>query len=497
MGRRPLLSFVSSPRRAPRAAPWLVAAAALASAGAARAGEAPPRVGATVRDGGGCEAQAGGGCRALAPGAPLDRERDFVAGERGAVLELRGGGVARLAPRARVRVSSTLDVPLGGGPPTPAPTLRFDEGAARIAVGEAVAGRTAVVVRLPRGRSAVVARGTTSLRAEGGRAFVGALEGEALVSPDGKAWCRLPEGQARRFDGDAPRGERLALLGAPAWQTSTTLTTDLHAKRSPLRLAWSGAPGASGYELVVRRKGEGAPALVKRLPEGAGSVAIGDLPAGAYVATLWPLDAAQLEGRASRPLELRVVGVELPAGAAANREGLIRLGPRQEVRLRYADGLEASPGVSAPFGPAPAAVGLDDRGPKLVRLRAPGGADVSELLIARRALRAEVEVGPRTATWPSVPLDVRVRLVDQDGTPAPDDTLATPLVTLGLRPVAARWERVGNELRASLDPEPLAGPSVVRVEVLDERGALAGRNFVEIVPDKAAGGGRLATRAAP
>ncbi len=480
-----------------RAAPWLAAAAALAAAPAAWAAEAPPRFGATLRDGAGCEARPDGGCRALAKGSTLARGRDFVAGDRGAVLEFKGGGVARLSPRARVRVGPTLDVPLGGKAPTPAPTLRFEGGAAQIVVGEAAAGRSAVLLRLPGERSAVVARGAASVRVEGERTSIGALEGEALVSADGKAWRRLPEGQAQRFEGKAGAGERSALPGAPAWQPSTTWTTELHARHSPLRLTWSGAEGASGYELVVRRRGESAPTLVRRLPGGQGALALGELPPGAYVANLVPVDAAENLGRASSPLSLRVVGVELPAGASANREGLIRLGPGQAVRLRHAEGLEASAGLSDPFTSAPASLELGDRGQRLVRLRDPAGEHTAELLLTRRSFRAEVALGPRAATWPSMPLAVRVRLVDQDGAPAPSNASFTPRVTLGVRPIDARWERVGNELQASLEPEPLEGPSVVRVEVVDENGALAGRSFVELVPDEPRGGGVVAARALP
>ncbi|HEU4532728.1 MAG TPA: hypothetical protein VFS00_01375, partial [Polyangiaceae bacterium] len=124
-----------------------MAAAAFAAAGAAHAGELAPRVGATLREGGGCEALAADApCRPLNAGATLARDHDFVAGERGAVLELKGGGVMRLAPQARARVSSTLAVPLGGKP-TPAPVVRFDRGSAQVVVGEATAGRAAVVVR--------------------------------------------------------------------------------------------------------------------------------------------------------------------------------------------------------------------------------------------------------------------------------------------------------------------------------------------------------------
>src|SRR5687768_5927906 len=87
--------LAARPSRTP--GPWLAALAALATAAVAGAGEQTLNVGATLHDGDGCEIQADG-CRALAAGAPLYRERRFEAGERGAVLELRGGGVARLEP---------------------------------------------------------------------------------------------------------------------------------------------------------------------------------------------------------------------------------------------------------------------------------------------------------------------------------------------------------------------------------------------------------------
>ncbi|HEU4539278.1 MAG TPA: hypothetical protein VFS00_34390, partial [Polyangiaceae bacterium] len=156
--------------------------------------------------------------------------------------------------------------------------------------------------------------------------------------------------------------------------------------------------------------------------------------------------------------------------------------------LRYADGLEASTELSEPFRAAPGVLGLEGRGQRLVRLRSPSGDQIAELLLTRRSFRAEVEVGPSTATWPSMPLAMRVRLVDQDGAPAPDGVPAWPVVTLGLRALDVRWERSGNELRAQLAPQELEGPAVVRIEVLDENGALAGRNFLELVPDAPRGG---------
>lgn len=473
--------LAARPSRPP--APWLAALAALAAAGVAGAGEQPLDVGATLHDGDGCEIQPDG-CRALATGAPLYRERRFEAGERGAVLELRGGGVARLEPHTRLRVSATQSVPLEPSP-MPGLTVHVERGAAQIVVGERAAKRAVVLLRLPRGRCAIVARGMAAVHVDGDRALVSALEKDALASHDCRDWSALPEGRARRLDGATPKGEEVPLLGAPSWRPSVAMTTDLHAKSAPLRLAWSGHSEASGYELVVRRQGEGLPALVKRLPSDANATVVDELPAGAYVATLLPLDGARLEGRASPPLGLRVVGVELPAGATVSHAGLVRLGPDQEVRLRYADGLEASTGLGDPFGPAPATLGLAGRGQRLVRLRSPGGEPTAELLLSRRALRAEVDVGRHQASRPSTPLDVRVRLLDQDGARASGDALATPLIMLGLRPVDARWQRVGNELQASLTPEQLAGASVVRVEVLDERGVLVGRNFVELAPEEA------------
>ena len=53
---------------------------------------------------------------------------------------------------------------------------------------------------------------------------------------------------------------------------------------------------------------------------------------------------------------------------------------------------------------------------------------------------------------------------------------------VNVTPVKVEWKREHNLLSAVIPPSLEAGPWVVRVEINDDTGAIAGRDFLEVAP---------------
>jgi hypothetical protein len=101
-------------------------------------------------------------------------------------------------------------------------------------------------------------------------------------------------------------------------------------------------------------------------------------------------------------------------------------------------------------------------------------------MLAPRALHAEVQIGPRMARWPLDKVDVTVQLFDAHGHAVSESTKAVATVLVDVAPIEVNWARSGNTLHAAIPAPHGQGPWVVRVEVNDEFGDPAGRDFLEV-----------------
>ena len=115
-----------------------------------------------------------------------------------------------------------------------------------------------------------------------------------------------------------------------------------------------------------------------------------------------------------------------------------------------------------------------------LRLRLVGDpSSESRIELVRRAVRADIEIGPKWARWPIHPVDITVTMRDPAG--QVDVAQVTPRlrVLLGLTELPVSWSHNGPVWSTRLAPRNV-GPTVVRVVAEDEFGNALGRHFLEV-----------------
>jgi hypothetical protein len=214
-------------------------------------------------------------------------------------------------------------------------------------------------------------------------------------------------------------------------------------------------------------------------------------PGGRYWARVRAVGAEGIVGEWSTPRPLRVLRYKLPERAFVARDGAVVLPDGASLELSDRDGIQAAyenasrlarrvqlplywTGLSGPLrltADAPA---------RIVHLRDTELGGETSLLLARRQLRAEVDLAPKSARWPSDPIDARVVLEDPSGRIDVATEAVTVEAMLDLTPLPVAWQRHANTWMGRIPPRPTTQPCVVRVVVKDDRGFEIGRGFLEI-----------------
>ena len=240
---------------------------------------------------------------------------------------------------------------------------------------------------------------------------------------------------------------------------------------------------AQRYQLSVWRTGDKGNELVRHVDAQGTSAIVSDLQPGQYQLTARAIDSTGIFGPDSTATALRVVGAQLPEGARYE-SGAILLGQHGRVKLLGATGLEASYGASTHFVSAPDSVGLSRGEGTVVRLREPGTVSEVQVGLEPRTLRADVEISPKHAHWPEDMIEVTVHLFDARGRAVAESVLVKPTVLVNVQPVDVTWMRSDNAMHTFIPKPTERGPWVLRVEIADEFGDPAGRDFMEIAgPD--------------
>jgi hypothetical protein len=178
---------------------------------------------------------------------------------------------------------------------------------------------------------------------------------------------------------------------------------------------------------------------------------------------------------------LRVVAAELPEGAKLV-DGTILLRPHQRVALTGTEGVEISYGRAPQFIPAPNSIGLIRGQATLIRLRSAGSTGELQLSLEPRTLHADIQIGPRRARWPNDAISVSVRITDARGRPVAADV--KPRLHVNVTPLKLEWKRSHNVLSTMVPRPAEPGPWVVRVEVVDDTGAVVGHDFLEVATEQ-------------
>jgi hypothetical protein len=292
----------------------------------------------------------------------------------------------------------------------------------------------------------------------------------------GDDWKPLPSGVIRSFAGGTaieqpvPRPPKLSLTKSMLIALDGDASTQLLAAPSK---------DAASHQLALYRVDGGKRTKIIEQDFRSDAQQLPQLVPARYEAQGRSIDSFGVESPLSEPITLRVIGAELPEGARLVH-GAIFLGRAGRVKLIGAEGLEASYGRASLFIPVPKDVGLARGESTLLRLREPGKKEELGIQLEPRTLKADVDIGPKTARWPGEPLLVTVKLFDHHGRPITDELKNKPQVFVNIGQVEPTWTHTGNIYSAKIAPVNGAGPWVVRVEVSDDFGDRAGRDFIEL-----------------
>ncbi len=432
-------------------------------------------------EGEGCFRENGEGeCKSIGKGVVMLAPSSFVGGKGGATLEFSDkislrvpeGVEVKLLPRTKLQLSAKED--------TSASVIGLNAGKVIVTLPEK--GKAAMMVKAPHQMTSITKSGSAVVKVSDESMAVGAFSGSSLLA-SGNDWNDVPSGKLRVIKKSDPKGQLRPLMATPeVTQLKPVQLVMNDARGEPLKLTWQPVPGAERYEAELRpAAGDVARQIVDKTKNEAG---FGSLGGGSYTLVVRAIDSEELEGPWSAPQRVQVASVELPKGAIVMGDGAIQLPDGQKVKLKNVAGLEASFNDFAMFVAPPSEVGLLAGRAQVLRLRRKGETEELRVRLEPRSVKAEVDLTPKTARWPTDPVIIEIRLVSGTGGAPPTDVQVVPTVTIDLAPVEVTWARDGGRYRGTVAPRNDAKPHTVRVEVADQHGFFLGRNFLEVAPAK-------------
>jgi hypothetical protein len=281
---------------------------------------------------------------------------------------------------------------------------------------------------------------------------------------------------------------------APAWRSDAgtpSFAVVSGASSATLGFAWDAVPGAATYRVAVADDPQMQHVFVRAAVSDT-SYVLSERTAGtAYFAQVRAVTADGIVGEWSTPRPLRVLHYSLPDGGVVGRDGALVIPPRSSVMLSDTDGVEVAyedvrgrlgrvAGVPLYWSKLTGALRLpEDVTTRIVHLRDVALGGSTTLVLARRQLRADVDLSPADPA-PGVPLTARVVVWDPSGRIDPGSEAVSLRALRDIDPIPVAWQRSGNTWTARIDVGRVAGPTVVRVVVTDSRGIEIGRGFLEI-----------------
>ncbi len=400
----------------------------------------------------------------------------------GVVVKVTAGAVVDKAPNTRLM--------LAPGKTTPTHVYRLQSGRIDVLIPENRIHEVAVLVIGPNGESGVVRGGHSVAVAGSGKVRFTARDHNMLIGK-GSIWKALEPGMTRQISLASRKVEDFEVPKAPTLKVRQRLMVTMPGAGFRTAVEFDPIPHAAKYQVALLKR-EGAKLSVVAHSSTSGTrTELSGVEPGNYLIAARALDEFGVAGAVSAATTVRVFGFELPPGAKA-QGNVVLLPPKKRLPLIAAEGLKMTYGNGSYFVDAPKSVGLARADATTVRFREPSTKQEVELLLAPHVLKAQVEVGPRTARWPSDRVHVKVRLVDGAGQPVADAQPVKADVSVNLTPTRVEWKRDGNSMTGVVEPpENMRGPWVVRVEVKNQAGEVIGRDFLEIVSSqKRSGSGR-------
>jgi hypothetical protein len=287
------------------------------------------------------------------------------------------------------------------------------------------------------------------------------------------------------IDPDKSRG----IPPAPAWDAehgAPSLLVEPAGTHGTVGFSWKAIPGVASYRVELARDAEMTQLVELATTTDTTYAMVERGPESGYWTRVRAVGSDGIVGEWSRSRSLRVLHYALPDGAVVARDGAVVLAPGTSIALANADGLELAYGTTTPtvaqsyWSPLGGPLRLPgDADMRVVHLRDPVLGQETTLTLARRALRADVQITPRDPR-PGDPVQIRVVAWDPTGHLDPARETVSLETTLDLDPLPVAWRQEGSTWTAVVHPRPALRPTVVRVAAKDAYGQEIGRGFVEI-----------------
>jgi hypothetical protein len=414
--------------------------------------------------------------------SPADRAVDLVLPD-GVTVTLEPGTRGRWLPRARLP-SETNSWALGYH-------LVLTEGEIEVQMPPGPRGRHAFLVATPQG-TLTDWRGKLHVSTHGETSAAAIYEGALVVGSNGIGFAVYDGAGIVMRKGLNPDKSR-PIPAAPQWAGDPAAGSFVVAPaetRTAVKLAWKPVRGAASYRVVIAADPRMSRVIEVATTAETSFEMMERPPATRYWAQVRAVGPEGIVGEGSSPRPLRVLHYLTPAGAFVARDGPVVLRPGETVSLSGADGVEQSyttsgaPSVSVPlyWSKVDGAFGLPDDPEvpeRVVHLRDPGVAGETILRLARRQLRADIELTPKDARAGD-PIDVRAVVWDPSGRIDGENEGVSLKTTLDIDPLVVAWQRAGNVWTAHIPRRALTGPTVIRVVATDDRGTEIGRGFLEL-----------------
>ena len=344
-------------------------------------------------------------------------------------------------------------------------------------------------------------RGQLHVRVHGDSTAAAIYQGALVVGSNGQGFPVYDGAGILMRRGINPDKSR-SIPSAPQWNGAKNgeLCVSPGELAPSAQLDWTAVPNATEYRIeialdptmvrVIQRATTTATHFAAATPINAPPAAVG----GRYWVHVRAVGAVGIVGAWSPSRPIRIVRYMLPENAFVARDGVLVIPEGGAVALTNADGLEvayenvtrAARSFAVPlyWSKLPGPIRLNEDTPmRVVHLRDPDIGAQAQLVLARRQLRADVELGPPHARWPADPIDARIEVRDPSGRIDVTREPVTVEAMLDLTPLSVQWAHTGSSWRARIAPRQIGDNRVVRVVVKDGQGSEIGRGFLELAPE--------------
>jgi hypothetical protein len=283
----------------------------------------------------------------------------------------------------------------------------------------------------------------------------------------------------------------------PQWQAPqsglslTALTTD--EADAGVDFAWGPVPKATSYRFELATDRTMVRVIDRVTTAEARYRPARPIAPGRYWAHVRAVGDAGIVGAWSTALSVSILRYRLPPGAFVSADGTVVLpegagvvvpnGDCCEMAYENTSSLSERLAVPLYWSSVVGPLHLSEDAPmRVVHLRDRATMAEGRLVLAHRALRADVALGPPSARWPIDPIDAHIEIKDPSGRIDVTTEAVDVETTLDLTPLSVAWERRGATWAGRIAPRRIADPSVVRVVVRDALGSEIGRGFLELEP---------------